>query len=306
MKFFKNMMMFRFSSPFTLSPEQVEKKLRPFVPCGELEKGSWGFVPPMGDLSDRLVHVTDGRLLVCLQTEVRLLPGDVVKRELNERVAYIERTQGRTVGRKERSTLKEYVIEELIPRSFTRLHTTQAYLDPKAGWLVVDTASEKKSEELTIALRGCLGSLPVVPLLPRQNPIQSMTAWIKNKDMPDGFSADSGCCDLEDYMETGGKARLSHHDLNADEVQAHLQAGKQVVKLALVYAERLSLVLDHGLVVRRLRLLDVQQEPPAETEDPLALADAEFLIMASEIDNLLSGLVTAFGGLADGQKKEAA
>jgi recombination associated protein RdgC len=47
---FKNLAIYRFTEPFTLSPETLEQKLlqQPFTPCGGHDEFSFGWTSPLG------------------------------------------------------------------------------------------------------------------------------------------------------------------------------------------------------------------------------------------------------------------
>ena len=101
---FKNVRAYRLTKPFDLSPEMLGQKLvgRSFVPCAKSQAQSLGWVPPLGEESEELVHAAAGRMLLKLKREEKLLPSTVVREQLDEKVAAIESEQGRKVYRKER------------------------------------------------------------------------------------------------------------------------------------------------------------------------------------------------------------
>ncbi len=300
---FKNLYLFRLAKPFSHNLDELDDRLArlPFRSCGPLEMGSMGFVPPLGKTGVQLVQATAGRLMVCLRSEEKLLPASVVKEVVGERVAEIEEEQVRKVGRKERDRIKDEVLQDLLPRAFTRSRTTFAYVDPAAGWLIVDTASRKRAEELTVAMRKCLDSLEILPPQVNVAPPLMMTRWLQGEDLSTAFIVEEQC-ELREPAEQGSQVRLARQDLGADEVRAHLLAGKQVVKLALSYGDRLSFVLDSTLQIRRLRFLDVvQDEADAAGGGDGGAAerfDADFALMALEIARLLPDVLDAFGGEA--------
>jgi recombination associated protein RdgC len=88
--------------------------------------------------------------------------------------------------------------------------------------------------------------------------------------------------------------------LTGDEIRGHLEAGKQVTQLGLIWNERIAFVLDEALVVRRLRFLDVIRETlrDSRTDSPEAVFDAEFALMSGELALLLPRLLEVFGGEA--------
>ena len=88
--------------------------------------------------------------------------------------------------------------------------------------------------------------------------------------------------------------------MTGDEIRGHLEAGKQVTQLGLIWSERVAFVLDEALVIRRLRFLDVVRETLREsgTDSPEAIFDAEFALMTGELALLLPRLLEVFGGEA--------
>jgi recombination associated protein RdgC len=106
-------------------------------------------------------------------------------------------------------------------------------------------------------------------------------------------------CELRDPLEEGAVVRCKRLDLGSEEVANHLKAGMQVARLALEWQERIGLLLDQDLTVKRLRFLDLVQDEAAEveTEDAAARLDADFAIMSAEIGRFLPELLGLFGGM---------
>ena len=173
--FFKNLYLFRLVKPFDLTPEQLDEQLAnaPFRPCGPLEMGTLGFVPPLGKTGRTLVHTANGCMMICVRSEEKLLPGSVVREVVAEKVAEIEEEQMRKVTRKERDSIKDEVLQDLLPRAFSRSRTTYLYIDPRLQYLIVDSSSPKRAEEITVLMRKSL-RVDYVPALCTYRPSLSL------------------------------------------------------------------------------------------------------------------------------------
>jgi recombination associated protein RdgC len=299
---FKNIRAYRLTSPFDLSPEQLGEKLvqRGFQPCAKSQPMSAGWVPPLGEESSELVHAAGGRMLLKLKREEKLLPSTVVREQLDEKVSAIESEQGRKVYRKERLTLKDEIVQDCLPRAFSRSSAVFAYIDVKANWIFVDAASAARGEELLNLLRECIGSFPV--MLPQVNnaPAATMTGWLVHRNLPDDFALGEEC-ELRDLGEEGGVVRCRGVDLLSEEVETHLHAGKQVARLSLAWDERLSLVLAEDLCLRRLKFAEelMKENEDIPEADNAARLDADFALMSDAITSLQERILALFGGEAE-------
>ncbi|WP_305910082.1 recombination-associated protein RdgC [Methylomarinum sp. Ch1-1] len=296
---FKNLAVYRFTEPFSLSTEKLEQKLEQyrFRPCGSHDESSFGWTAPLGKSAEQLVHASNGFLMLCAKKEEKVLPAAVINEMLQEKVSEIEEQEARKLARKERSRIKDELIFELLPRAFAFSRKTFAYIDPKGGWIIVDAASAKKAEDLLSALRKCLGSLPVVPLNTVDKPATIMTDWLLNQDTPADIGIEDEC-ELKAQSDEGGIIRCKRHDLSLPEIKNHLDNDKQVIKLALNWDDRLAFILDENLAVKRLKFLDLIQDQVADidADNDIERFDADFSIMAMELANFLPRLVELFGG----------
>jgi len=299
---FKNLQLYRLTTNFDFSAAELDEAMqgKAFRPCGPLEIASFGWVPPVGVSAAPLVRSANGCLMVCARKEEKVLPAAVVREEVELRVAKIEEQELRTVGRKERGRLRDEVMLDLLPKAFTRSRRIYAYIAPRQGLLFVDSATATGSEELIALLREGLSTLPVRPLQVAEAPPAVLTLWVKTNQAPAGFSVGDEC-ELRDPDENGGIVRCRRQELDAQEIQAHLDAGKQVVRLAVEWDDRLGCVLGEDLAVRRLRFLDLVQEEAAtvETEDSVARFDADFALMTLELERFVPVLMSVFGGEAE-------
>ncbi len=295
---FKNLSIFRLTEEFTLTAEELEEKLAAlaFRPCGSHEDFTLGWVPPIGKASP-LVHSANGFMMICTKKEERVLPASVLNEMMLEKIEETEEAEGRKLSKKERTAIKDELIFELLPRAFTFSRKLYAYIDVKGGFLVVDSASANKAEDLLSLLRKCLGSLPAVPLNTVEKPIATMTEWLLTQKTPKDVTIEDEC-ELRSPEEAGGVIRCKRHDLSLPEIKNHLDIGKQVIKLALNWDERLSFILDENLSVKRLKFLDLVQDQvtDSDAQDEAARFDVDFSIMSLELSNFIPRLLEIFGG----------
>jgi len=296
---FKNLHIYRFLKPFNLTAEALNEQLSKdaFQPCGRLEMQSQGWVPPLGKDSESIVHAVQKCFMIATRTEEKILPVSVVREFVNEKVEEIETQQLRKVRKREKEEIREEILQELIPRAFTRSNYQYAYIDSKQGWLLIDTASRKKAEEFVSFLRKTLGSLPVTLPKLKDSPAYMMTQWLTEESCPAQFEL-ADACELVDTSLEGAIVNCKRQDLLSDEIHAHLKAGKLVTRLALQWHSRIGLVIDDELAIRRLQFLDLVQEQAQEVtvENRQQRFDADFAIMIGELAQLIKGLFEVFGG----------
>lgn len=295
---FKNLHLLRLLQPFSWSTEALQEKLasKVFHPCGRMEMESIGWVPPLGHDSQAFVHVVNNCLIFTQRKEEKILPAAVIREVVNDKIAEIESQQLRKVRKREKEQLREEVLQELLPRAFTRSTYLSAYIDINHSWLLIDTASRKKAEELTGLLRHTLGSLPVVSLKLQNSPMAIMTRWLlQDHELPPDFELADACI-LMDNAQEGAVVNCKRQDLQAKEIQAHLAAGKLVTRLAVEWQQRLALILDDELVIRRLQFLDIASSNDMPDETPAQRFDADFVLMTAELATFIQRLLQVFGG----------
>ncbi len=297
---FRNLLVYRLTQNVALDAETLEAALaaKPARPCASQELSTYGFVAPFGKGEDApLVHASQGFLLIATRKEERILPGSVVKDAVKEKVDEIEAEQMRKVYKKERDQIKDEIIQAFLPRAFIRKSGTFAAIDAERGLILVNSASPKKAEDLLSTLREAIGSLPVRPLTVKIAPSATLTDWVKTQKAADDFFVLDEC-ELRDTHEDGGVVRCKRQDLTSDEIQQHMEAGKQVTQLSLAWQDKLSFVLDDKLIIKRLRFEELLQDQAEQDggDDALAQQDASFLLMMMTFREFLPALFEAFGG----------
>jgi recombination associated protein RdgC len=77
-----------------------------------------------------------------------------------------------------------------------------------------------------------------------------------------------------------------------------LDSGKEVIKLAMLWADRLSFIMNKNFSIKRLRFLDLVQDQlkDMDIEDEATRFDVDFAIMSAELGVFLPRLLELFGG----------
>jgi recombination associated protein RdgC len=263
-----------------------------FTPCTDLQDRSTGFIPPRPD--GALVYELEGQYLFTLCSEKKLLPASVVKEETARRAAAFEKEQGFKPGKKLRKELKEAAIDALLPKAFATRSNTRAWIDTRAGLLVIDSVSSAKADTIINALFKALEMpLNLRPLRSNIEPVAAMTDWVAN-DVPDGFTVDQDTV----FAATGkSKAvvKFSNVTLQQGDAERQIEAGKRVTSLALTYDDKVSFVLTAAGAIKRVAPLGVLEVKKKEQDDETFAAD--FLLMTGELRTLVAEVVQALGGL---------
>jgi recombination associated protein RdgC len=296
---FKNIQVYRFTKPFTLTAEQIHEQLaeQGFQACGSQDRSKIGWVPPLGENTSEYVHVANGYILVCCKKQDKVLPAAAVNEVLEEKVSDIQEEEGRKVGRKERMQLKDDILISMLPRAFTRSSKHYAYFSPAEGTLIVNTASANRADELVSSLREALGSLPVIPAISRNIPQQVMSSWLKqgrvDQDLELGHE-----CELRDPSDEGGIIRCTHQELGSKHILNHIEEGMYVSKVGLCSSAGIECVIDEKLAIKRLVYGDMIQEKvqQVDAQDAAEQFDVDFSIMTLELSAFLKQLFRAFGG----------
>ncbi len=270
-----------------------------FVTAASMNPVLWAGHLRLDGSSERLVHEVGGCVMICARQEDKLLPVAVVSEALEEKLETIESEQARKLSRKERMELRDEITHQLLPKAFARSFRIFAMIDRQSGWILVDAVSSNRAESVISLLRESLDSLPVRPFETAIAPAAILTEWVTQPTRyADFVLLDS--CELRDSAEEGGVIRCSGEDLTASEIQAHLAAGKQVVKVAVQWDDRISCVLEADLAIKRIKFLDILQEQlaDAESEDEVVLFDLSFSLMSLEFRRFIPRLLQLCGGLA--------
>ncbi|KGQ36969.1 recombination-associated protein RdgC [Gallibacterium genomosp. 1] len=293
MFWFKNAMIYRLTKAMDFSNLSSQLEACEFTPCGSSEASKFGWIAPLST-SEQLCFEANGQILLVAQREEKILPNQVVTKELERRVNELEKKEERKLRKLERLSIKDDVVATLLPQAFTRSTQTALWIDTQNRLIYVDAGSAKRAEDALALLRKSLGSLPVIPLAFANEPSLVMTGWISNA--PDWLSVLEEA-ELVGFTE-GGVAKFKQQDLGSDEIIELLKVGKVVTKIALDWEDNLSFVLCEDGTLKRLKFADEIKEKNDDIakEDIAQRFDADFLLMTTTLSELTKRLLNEFGG----------
>jgi len=295
--FFRNALVYRIEPGWQLDVDALDEQLARmrFTPGTSVQSQSVGWVPALEQ--GRLAHAVGGQVLLTLRTEKKLLPASVVNQFARARAQELEERQGFKPGRRQLREIKEAVTDELIPKAFSIFRDTRVWIDAAGGWLVVDSSSPTRAEEVIGLLAKSLDPFPLRPLQVREAPAAAMTGWLAADEAPAGFAVDQDA-ELQSGGESRAAIRYLRESIDAADVRRHIAAGKRCTRLALTWNDRVAFVLTEAMALKRITPLDVLKEGADDAADAAERFDSDFALMAGELSRLLADLVQALGGEA--------
>nr|WP_298248666.1 recombination-associated protein RdgC [uncultured Halomonas sp.] len=299
---FKHLHLYRLHDAPELDAATLEEALAEQAarPLGGQDPRRLGWTFPGGRADTARLHELQGQRLLSALRQERLLPASVVKEEVDERAADVEAREGRKLRRQEKITLKEQVVEELLPRAFVRSQKIDLWWDTRRRLIGINASSRSRAEELLDLLRETLGTLKVTPLATQVMPMRAMTQWLVD---PASRPADLVMGDQVELKAKGddGVLRARQVDLDSDEIQQLLESGRQASKLAVEVEGRLSFVLHDDLALKSLRFGDAlidEANASDDGDDALLRLDTDFVLMAQALGENTERLIAWLGGEA--------
>ncbi|EUC94964.1 recombination-associated protein RdgC [Providencia alcalifaciens] len=301
MNFFKNAIVYRMTSDIQISSDELETQLKnlEFSPCGSQDMMKVGWTNPI-KTGEALTHSVGNQILIVAKREEKILPTDVIKKELQAKIDKLEAEQGRRLKKTEKDSLKDEVVQDLLPRAFSKESTVSVWIDNDNQRIIVDASSAKRAEDTLALLRKTLGSLPVVPLT-MKTPIElTLTDWLRDGVIPQGFNLTDEA-ELKAMLAEGGIARFKKQDLVSDEIASHIEAGKLVTKLSLDWNDTIQFTLCDDCSLKKIKFSDMlkAQNDDIDREDIAQRFDADFVLLTSEMTRLIDAVIQSLGGEVD-------
>lgn len=279
---FKNAQIFQLKDTESLDTNELINKIPefPLKECGSQEEFSFGWLPLIRN-SEQWSLASDHCLLFRAGKEEKVLPSAVVREELEAKVAEIELIEGRKVGRKEQSDMKEELVFTLRPKAFSKRTDIWAYIDLKAKILVLNSTNASMTEQLFKHLQTTLGSFPMTPLQAQVSPSSLMTDWLVKNEVPTSLETGDEC-EIQDASEDKATIRFKSLEPLSEDVTRHLQQGMAVKNLALRWSDKLSFVLHDDLTLRKIKFDDALKEAAFNDSQGGGLSDmdANFSLMS--------------------------
>lgn len=291
---FKNLFVYRMTASWVLELAALEEALASHAqtPIGLTQPTSIGWTPMFDDL---FAHIFYGQIMLKFKSEKKVVPGSAVKAAVAERVAEIEAREGRKPGKKERREIKDEVMLDLLPRAIPIEAHTHVWIDRGNGWIVIDTASQQRADQIMSLLIKTVDKLELQTLYVSQNPAAVMTAWLKENEGEQSFSIDRACV-LKASDESRAVVRYTNSNLDEDGLREHIRMGKVCKELALTWEDRISFVLTDSFRIKKIRALDILMEDHPQAEDLQEAFNNDFVLMTGELNKMLNALIAAFGG----------
>jgi len=297
---FKNLLVYRVSQPIIADEEILQEKLaeHSFKPCGPQEITRGGWIAPNPAADDMLCHVSQGMIALAMRQQDRLLPRAVVKEELEKKVRALETAEDRRIYRKEKKSMEDEIMFELMPRAFTRSRTHRLFIAADEGLIFIDASSEAKAELMLNLLRESLGSLQVTPIAGKYDARSMLTNWLATgRCAPFELGEE---CELYDNANEKAKVKLKNHELSGDDVDMLLKNARSVAQLAIRLPGRISAIVHQDLSLKRLQYGDViEQQMYDGNQDEAAEYDAQFTLMALELRSFVNTLLEHGGVVAE-------
>jgi recombination associated protein RdgC len=294
---FKNIRLYPLKSAITISGDALETALasQAFTPCSANQPCSSGFVSAL--LDESMLSFTSGYFTtVRLQVQERVLPAAAVKETLEERVATMEAQSGRKLSARQKRELKEQIVDELMPRAFTKSRHIRAFWPSNKPWIAIDTATSAQAETVLNHLREALGSLPVASADFGQSPTRLMSNWATRSAVPPPWSLEDEV-EWFDPRDADCRVRLKGWAMDDPLVQTVAERQLLVGKLRVSWKEALSATLTQEGALTRIRYSDAMTEKDdADHMEPLAARAHEFSVMASQTSAFLDDFLSVLQG----------
>ncbi len=302
---FRNLRLYRVNSPWPEAEQQLSALLEKcsFVPCGPLTEKRSGWEKPVDHELAGYCRRVNGADLLQLRTQSRLLPVAAIQEALVERVDEFRSRMGEEPSRRALRRLKEETRDELLPKALLRSERINGFFLIKDKLLGIDAASDSKAERFLDLLRASLQNLEFTPLSFSDSPGELLNALFMG-DNRKGFALGNECR-MQDLSEQKSVATWRHTVLSDSTIRQHVIDGMKLTHLQVEYDDLMSFVMADNGTISKIRFPEGDAADVSDEEDPVALLDANFVLLTGTVRKLIGDLKKLLGGYASTQDQQA-
>ncbi|SEN71886.1 recombination-associated protein RdgC [Nitrosomonas marina] len=291
----KNLTIYRVPTGWTPDIEKLKEKLSVPNELGDRWKLLKDGLP--------IINV-GGHYLLVMETQEKLIPSSVVKKEVQLRIEKFVRETGDAVMAKTKRfkrDIQETVLNELWPKAFVTSKFTNIWIDSENGYLCIDTTSENKVLA-ALKLMHESGITCLHRVIPQYDTGSSMHGMLISEDHDQNGFCVGRDCELVEEGNNKRSIKYKNENLDSEEIRNHLTQGKRVRRLELTYDDRVSFVLHSTFAISGLELIGIALsdiENACEDFDPgdkEAEFNSTFMITAGEYSRLITALIESLGG----------
>jgi recombination associated protein RdgC len=267
--FFKNLTAFKVTQFDIYNFEENLNKLA-FIPCSKIQKSTRGFINPFIK-DDVCLHTFNNLAVFCFMSEDKILPAQVINQEAAEYIEELQKT--RSVGKKEKTEIKEDVEQRLLPQAFSRYKKVFGYFDLSNNYLVIDSVADKQITEIIELIQRC--EVKVEPIVKEETSI--LNTWLTDNANPIDVEIGDKCKLTSDIGDGVANISCQGSSMLNDNIKSFVDAGGYITELAIVYREELSMVVDPKLQFKSIKFLDgivdLNKDEQSHEADLLLMSD---------------------------------
>jgi recombination associated protein RdgC len=263
-----------------------------FVECLSMQAVSIGFVP-REDFGD-LVEVFPDGLAFTIRIDQKILPGSVVKSEVNKVAKQREAATGRKPGKKERAEIKEEVTFKFLEHALVRTTLVTCYHHTPLNYLIVPMTNKVLAGKIISLLVNSVGSVK--------------TTTINVADVKGGLTTRltewlDGDIDSFAGLEPLNEVMLEETERKVTVRMEHLMSARAALEEALgsgFTVKSIGLQFDNGLALKltdsfQLRGIEATGLVEANSEDDGDLFVSQAALEVEELAKAITFLCEMFG-----------
>lgn len=255
-----------------------------FVECEKMDRSKAGWIAPA---ADSLYHAQGQNFLLKHCKQERKLNVNAFKKHYNASIKQIEAEEERTLTIAEKLSIKDELLFDVIPSTLPQDEFSHVFIVDHGQFIVVETSSSSKAEEILSLLRRSLGSLPVVPFS-SGNASTVITHWLETGETPAEVQL-YDTAKLKFILDNSHEINIKHSEHVFDDVAHHIKKGAIAKEVGLNFQDRVAFSLTDQLNIKKIKSLHEDQTAKEENS-----FDADLYLVFNAINTLTQFLTRTF------------
>ena len=270
---------------------------QPITNCPTTVAQAYGWEHPAGHEDSVVLSVGDFHVSSFVIAK-RILPLDVVKQAVEERVALLESQQGYQVPKKDRRRMQDEIHFELLPKAFVQKKRFIVCWQESLNQIYIATNQGAVIDLIGQSLAYCVPGWQLKLKQPQKNVERTLMSWLLGKEaMPKDFAWGDSCL-LQDRSNRHCKIRFSGKEVDSEDVRQHVEDGMLMNQVSLVWDEQCRFTLQPDLSISQMKYSEIE----SDNDDTLSEEErliAEIHLLGNFYRKMHESILTAFGGLQE-------